>query len=164
MIIPSNFVNKNSNSLMTSDYLLDEKLSFNEIEFPIWGCQLSFNDNEIKVLLSNCGIDNVPEFCMIVQMKNSPTYGLYLVYNDLIDDENNFDNEPIIAVNTEKSNWFVCNTYLQATFLSGIEYLKDVNFMWRKCTNYKDQINLLKSFALFHNNYFSEEEDERKED
>src|SRR5574339_296325 len=86
-IIPSDFVNKEkTRSLMSKDYLLPETLSFEDEDGiissnKIWGCQLSADVQEIKILAGDCTMDpDSPEFCMLIQLKNAPAYGLYLSF------------------------------------------------------------------------------------
>src|ERR1700720_208809 len=69
-------------SLIDDKYLLNDKLSFEEGDRQIWGIQISSESQEIKVLLGNCTLDNYPEFCLIVQMKNCPFYSLLLSKED----------------------------------------------------------------------------------
>jgi hypothetical protein len=168
VVIPSNFVNtKTSESLTNKKYLLNEKLSFETedgrfIENKIWGCQFMADQQELNILLGDCSQDpNIPEFALVVQLKNAPIYGLYLVYNNLIDDK--IDSEALIAYSLNEKDWLICSTYLQATFLSGMEQIRELGLPWQKITNYKTQYDMLLSFINYHNSYF-EEQNEGQED
>lgn len=160
-IIPSSFVNLDkSKSLMTKEYLLHDKLSFqnedgNVIYNDIWGCQISTGEQELKFLLGNCGSQeqNLFECCLIIQLKDSPAYGLYLVYDDYINSIDN--NESLIAVTLNSKDWLSCNTYLQATFLAGMEQVREAGLAWNKCTDYKSQHELMLSFIKYYHSYMA---------
>jgi hypothetical protein len=154
-VIPSKFINQDkSKSLMSKEYLLNEHLLFEDesgdvIENKVWGCQMSAESQEIKVILGDCTQDSrVPEFCLLVQLKDAPAYGLYLLYDGLVDEP--LDSECMLAYSLDSKGWLECNTYLQATFLAGMEQIKDVGFGWSKCTNYQSQYQALLSFIRFH--------------
>lgn len=151
-VIPSSFVNVDkTKSLMTKEFLLHDKIPFeNEgselIENRIWGCQISAEEQELKLLLGDCTQEkNLPEYCLIVQLKNAPAYGVYLVYSDEV------ANEPLIACTLNGQDWLECQTYLQATFLAGMEQIRDIGLTWHKCNDYKEQFNMMMSFIKFHN-------------
>lgn len=152
-IIASDYVNlEKSRSLRDKDFLLNEKLSFEGedgevINNRVWGCQISAADQEIKILLGDCSEwEDIPEFALIVQLKNAPAYGLYLVCTEVV------NSEGLIACTLNSKDWMECNTYLQATFLAGMEQMKDIGLSWHKCTKYESQFKLLQSFIKFHSN------------
>jgi hypothetical protein len=149
-VIPSAFVNVDkTKSLMSKDFLLNDSLSFeNEsgiIRNKIWGCQISTEQQELKILLGDCSPEKqTPEYCLVVQLKDAPAYGIYLVCNSE-------DSEPLIACTLNGKDWMECQTYLQATFLAGMEQIRDVGLSWNKCSDYKNQYDLMVSFIDFHN-------------
>lgn len=156
-IIPSNIVNLDrTKSLISKDFLLKEKLNFeNEEGSPlknnVWGCQISAEQQEIKILVGDCTQeDNVPEFCLLVQLKDAPAYGLYLLYAP----DSNISAEPMIAVSVNNKDWMECSTYLQATFLAGMEQIRDLGLSWSKCSNYIENYQLMIEFIKFHNNFY----------
>ena len=161
LVIPSNFVNPNGKSLKSNDFLLKEKLSFetdNGTVFKnIWGCQISAGEQELNILLGDCSQDEeLLEYCLIVQLKDSPPYGAYLVYNELCCSKRPGD--ALIACALNENDWLICNTYLQATFLAGMEQIKEIGLSWNKCTNYKRHIEMMKSFIKYHDSYYEGEE------
>jgi hypothetical protein len=161
-VIPSSFIDVNkTKSLMTNEFLLKDTLSFEiegkSITNKIWGCQLSAEDNELKIILGDCTQDrDIPEYCLIVQLKNFPTYGVYLVYNDLVGED--IPSEPLIACTLNGSDWLLCNTFLQATFLAGMEQMKELGLSLNKCSNYETHINSMKTFITYHDSYYGVEE------
>lgn len=160
-IISSTFVNLDkSKSLMTKEYLLTNKLSFQNENFEtvnnnIWGCQISTGEQELKFLLGDCGSQdqNLLEYCLIVQLKNSPAYGLYIVYDNYINEISN--DECLIAVTLNNKDWLSCSTYLQATFLAGMEQVREAGLNWSKCVYYKTQYELMLSFIKHYHNCLS---------
>jgi hypothetical protein len=154
-IIPSSFVNLNkTKTLKSKEFLLPEKISFATetstiIENRVWGCQISVDQQDIKILLADCSQEeNIPEYSILVSLKNAPSYGVYLVYNDMA--PNQVNSEPLIGCSLNGKEWIECSTFLQATFLAGMEQIRDVGLAWDKCTSYKDQFNALISFTKFH--------------
>jgi hypothetical protein len=150
MVIPSAFVNFDlSKSLMSKDFILSEKLSFemddgSVIKNNVWGCQISVEQQDLKVLLGDCSQNKeCREYCLTTQIKNGPIYGLYLINQS----ENN---EAMIACSLNGKDWMECQTYLQATFLAGMEQIRDMGTFWSKCSSYKDQFDALLSFIKFH--------------
>lgn len=167
-VIPSSFINLDkSKSIMSKEFLLPEKIVFegedgSKTQNKIWGCQISVEKQELKMLLGDCTQDkDLPEFSLVVQLKGAPAYGLYLVYNDLVG--NQIDSEALISCTLDGKAWMECQTYLQATFLAGMEQMKDIGLGWNKCTDYKEQYDMLLSFIQFHSTVY-EVKDERQED
>jgi hypothetical protein len=167
-VIPSSFVDiDKSKSIMSKEFLLPEKLIFEteegvELKNKIWGCQISVEQQELKMILGNCTQEEqLPEFALIVQLKNAPAYGLYLVYNDFVGDQ--IDGEALISCTLDGKAWMECQTFLQATFLAGMEQMKDIGLFWSKCIDYKEQYNMLLSFIQFHSTVY-EVKDEGQED
>jgi hypothetical protein len=158
-VISSSFVNLDkTKSLRSKEFLLSEKLLFENENITkqnnIWGCQVSVDHHDMKILLGDCSQDNdLLEFCLIVQLKDAPSYGLYLIYNDLDPDVNA---EPLIAVSVNNKDWMECGTYLQGTFLAGMEQIRDLGLTWNKCTDYKTQYEMMLSFIKYHNSFYEE--------
>lgn len=153
-------------SLNSKEFLLPEKMSFRDgegktVQNKIWGCQISVDQSEIKIMAADCGIDpEIPEYCVLVQLKNSPAYCMYFVYSDHLPVEDQVDEEALLAVNINDKEWMECGTYLQGTFLAGVEQIRDVGMTWNKCSNYQDQIETMKSFMKFHTYMYSNAWDE----
>lgn len=162
-VIPSSHISLNkSKSLMSQEFLLSDKLTFEVddalIKNRIWGCQISSEQQEIKILLGDCSQEkNVSEYCLVIQLKDAPSYGMYLVCND------NVDSEPLLACSINGKDWLECNTYLQATFLAGMEQIKELGLNWNKCKDYKEQYEMMISFIQFHSEIY-EEKDEGQEE
>jgi len=159
-VLPSNFVDQQqTKSVIDKQWLLSEKITFESetgeiVRKNVYGCQVSVTDNkEFKLLLADCTQEkNVPEYCLLIQLKDAPAFAVYLIFNQLVDDPP--EPEAMIAVNADKKHWIPCTTYLQATFLAGMEQLRDIGFGWTKCRDYQELYTQLLSFIKFHDNYF----------
>jgi hypothetical protein len=167
-ILPSEFINRNrSNPLISTDYLLSDKLHFQVdnqvINKNVWSCQVNVSGKEFKVLLGDCGTTDFYEFAMVVCSKELPTWGLYLVFDDSVNVE---DKEAMIACsvpNDTNDSWLEASTFLQASFLAGMEQLRDAGLAWNKPTEYKEEFQRLLSFIKFHTAVY-EVQDEGQEE
>lgn len=159
-VLPSTFVNRDlTKSIIDKPYLLSEKISLETengdvLKKNIYGCQAKIGDvKEIKMMLADCTEDKQwPEYCLLVQLKDAPAFGVYLVYSG--QSEEKVDPEVLIAVSPDKEHWMPCSTYLQATFLAGMEQVRDSGFGWGKCTDYQELYKQLLSFIKFHHGFY----------
>lgn len=156
LIVPCDFINYDrSKSLNSKEYLLDKKITFKEegvyYQNNLWGCQISTSEQGIKLILANCATGSYnEEYCLIVAVNNLPVYGLYLA-SDKIE-----DNYSLISVSADNGkNWMPCKTFLQATFLAGMEQIREVALNWERCADYEKEFEMIKSF-LSHRESLSE--------
>jgi hypothetical protein len=167
-VLPAAFIKQDTlQSLIDKQFLLSEKITFQSetgesIVKNVYGCQMSVTDSkEFKMLLADCTQEaDLPEYCLLVQLKDSPVFGLYLLFNHLA--ENPPDSEAMIAVSSDGKHWMPCSMYLQATFLAGMEQLKDLAFGWGKCTSYQDLYQQMLSFIKFHSKFYEVEDEGQK--
>lgn len=159
-VVPSIFINLDkSKSLMDKDYLLSDTIPF-EGEEPgqvkknkVWGCQLTADQQDIKILLGDCSEDrSIQEYALLVALKDAPIYGVYLVASEQ-------DSEPLIAVTMNGKEWMECNTYFQATFLAGMEQIRQFGFTWDKCSDHKEHLEMLLSFINFHHTVYGDRDE-----
>jgi hypothetical protein len=150
-IIPSNHINLDkTNSLMSREFLLPETMSFtlednNIIRRKVWGCQISAQKQEVKILLCDSSLEKeIPEYTLIVQAKDTPMYGLYIVSNPQV------ESQALIACSLNGKEWLECPTYLQATFLGGMEQIREVGLIPHKVTNYEELFVSMRQFINFH--------------
>jgi hypothetical protein len=164
-VLPSSFVNKDTvTSIIDKQYLLSEKLSFEgNLRKNVYGCQVTVSDNkELKLLLADCTQEKeYPEFCLLVQLKDAPAFGVYLIFTQL--SEKPIDPEVLIGVSSDGKHWMPCSTYLQATFLAGMEQIRDIGFGWTKAHNYDELYQQLLSFIKFHHNFYGEVDEGQEE-
>jgi hypothetical protein len=165
-VLPAAFTSSEKmQSLVDKKFLLPEKIVLEMeggeiVRKNIFGCQISVTDaKDLKILLGDCTLSpELPEYCLVVQLKDMPIFGAYLCFTKLYDPEptavEEVDSEALIAVSVDKKNWMPCSGYLQATFLAGMEQTRDLGFGWSKCTKYQDQYQMLLSFIKFHRNFY----------
>lgn len=159
-VLPSSFIDKErTRSIIDKQFLLPEKLTFQDngetvFRASVYGCQVTVaSTKEFKILLADCTEDpDLPEYCLTLQLKDAPVFGVYLMYTELM--ENPPDSEALIGVSVDEKHWMPCSAYLQGTFLAGMEQIKDLGFGWIKCTNYKNQYDALLSFIKFHHDFY----------
>jgi hypothetical protein len=148
-LVPDN----GSKSLLSDEFILSDKLKFefdkDIVSKNIYGCEFNTQDTDFKILLGDCSY-STKEYVLIISLSNSPTYGIYI-------NQSNLD-ECIIAC-TLGDSWLVCNTGLQATFLAGMEQLKELIVYWKKCEKYEKQLNLMKSFLEFEQSHYLDNEE-----
>jgi hypothetical protein len=159
-VVPSSTIDSSKTiSIRSQEFVLPQILTFadetgSEIKNAIWGCNIKAaqGDEKLTILLGDCTqYPDIPEFCLVVQLKNAPAYGLYLTYNDL---KEGCLSDPLIAVAVNSKDWMPCDTYLQATFLAGMEQIRDLNFGRQKCDDYQTQYELLLSLIKFHSVFY----------
>lgn len=157
--LPANFVAADTlRSIIDRKFLLPDKLKLTttdhqELSKNIYGCQTSVSGKELRLLLADCSLEkNLPEYCLLVQLKGAPAYGLSLLFGGLVPDPP--ATEVLIALCGDGKNWMPCNTYLQASLLASMEQLRDVGGQWGKCVFYQEQLNLLLSFVSFRDLFF----------
>jgi hypothetical protein len=68
----------------------------------------------------------------------------------------------MIAVTMNGKEWMECGTFLQATFLAGMEQIREVGLAWNKCANYKEQFDMLLAFINFHHNTYGDRDEGKK--
>lgn len=157
LIIPSKFIDSNSfQSLCSDSFMLKEKLSFlsedgKKVNNKIWGCELSFASEQVKIIIGDCSQDSSKELCMVIHLSNSPSYGLYICLDS--------DDKPLIACMIDShAAWMPCNTFLQATFLAGMEQIKEFFVTASKLNDYNEQHLMLLSLIRFYNSLYDEED------
>jgi hypothetical protein len=167
-VLPSDFVNQDiTKSLIDTSHMLPEKVSFEidgkVIRNNIYGCQVMVADSkELRLMLADCTQEkDFPEYALLVQLKDAPAFGVYMIYTKK--SEEKVDPEVMIAVSTDKDNWMPCSIYLQATFLAGMEQIRDLGFGWTKAANYSEQHKQLLSFIKFHQNIYWEDDEGQEE-
>jgi len=152
-VISSEFIDYNrSHSLLDKQYNLPLKIKFEGDEVvgkqsgQVWGCQISAENQEVKILLGNCSQEkDILEYALIVQLKDAPSYGMYLIHT-----RENIPSDPMLACSVNGTEWMECNTFLQASFLTGMEQIKEMGLGWNKCLSYEKEFNKLLSFIQYH--------------
>lgn len=157
-------INKSQNvkSLIVKEYLLQDKLVFEFddntiINSNIWGCEINIKEKKkLKILISDLSLDaSFAEYCVIFHLDDCPTYGIVLM-------ESPNQSFTSIACTINGTEWHECNLYLQATFLAGMEKLRDHSFFYKKIDNYQLEYCHLLSFIKYYTSYYEESDEGKK--
>lgn len=160
-IISTPYINNVGKNLRSKEFLSDKKIKFeiNDaiIEHNVYSCETMADAKRLKILLADCSAikTNVLEFALMVCVEDMPTYGLYLVFNDL---EKTIHPEPMIAVSLNSKDFMICNTYLQNTFCAGMEELRELGFNWAPHIITEEDFSILSNFIDYHDDYYLENE------
>jgi len=134
-------VNHDNGFIMNDEFLLNQTIDFDIFSGKIWSCETKINDAKIKLLLAECSAEK-QEYAFISQIDGCPLYGCYLSYS--IE-----PNDSLISfANTD--NWMICNYFLQASFLAGMDQLSQLSRSWSINSDPSDLIFKLKSFIDHH--------------
>lgn len=150
-------------SICHDSFLLDKKITFQvdncELFAPVWACQTSVENKTLNIICTSLAIDheehvNNTETFILVKLEGQPSYGCYLSSAGLgITVWDGF-----IAVELKTKSWIPTTTFLQATFLAGMEQLKDLSSKYDKSINIEELFTLLKSFIAYRESLISAEE------
>lgn len=125
-------------------FLTKEQISFfleKELFAPVWACQTSINDKKLSIICTSFGYD---ERFVVVKLDGNPAYGLYLDYDAHDKYVNGF-----IATEIKSKAWIPTTIFLQATFLAGMEQLKDLTSKYDKASGLEELFLLLKEFIAY---------------
>lgn len=151
-VISTDFINVKSQTLISKNFLLEEKLQLeieedDLIQNSVWGCKFYIEGKTLKIIVGDASIDNsITEFCAIIHLDESPTYGMYIAMNE--------DSRALIACSINGKDWMKCSIYLEATFLAGMEQMKNHLLLPQKCENYKSEFESMVSLMNFHSTVF----------
>jgi hypothetical protein len=139
---------KTNVSLISNEFILDKKIIISDNDTTwknnVWGCNLEFGSSTMRILVANVSPDpRIIEYVSIIQLEKFPMYGLYISPFEK-------NTNSLIAVSTNGgTSWQMCNLYLQATFLAGMESVADLQFKLNKCSDYDTHYNALYNFIDF---------------
>lgn len=152
--------NPNARSLQSPEFQLSKKLVFTTIdvglrENDVWGCKFSYLSGEVNVVLGDCsqiGSVSPDEMCLIVGLKGSPFYALYL---DELD-----DGGFMIATSLDGKAWVECSLFLQGTFLAAMEQIKEMQGVPERLIDFEEMFNSMVSFIQFRDGMLDDGEDD----
>lgn len=132
-------------TLISDDFLTDLKIEYENINEKlstanIWATEAIANGVKIQLMASAFHMDN-DEFAIVIEIENCPTYGCYL--------ENCKNMNSLIAFSVKNNAWIPTDIFTQATFLAGMEQLKDLTAEFSVCKNTKSLYEKLISFVNF---------------
>ena len=152
-------VKNNFNSIMQPEFMLESKISFEDGEQKnIWGIEFKIQENYLNLLLADCSQDVIPEYALLVSTKDAPSYGCYLSYSEY--DPEKQQSLPMIACSLG-SSWAECSIFLQATFLSGMEKIKEFNVEYNRVSDEDYYYHNIKNFIKFYQERLDAWEEDR---
>ncbi len=137
--------------LQSSTFLLPETISLDfddgEKKLKLWGTEVDINSKKLKMLLTDLTDNkNEKEYALVVQLDDCPAYGCYLCLESTVIDKN-VPRHGLIFFSLQENTWVATNTYLQASFLAGMEQLKDVLSTWNKSSDNESMVNEMKALV-----------------
>jgi len=117
----------------------------------VWACEATINN--AKIVMAHTAFrmgDNDKDYALVVDIQDCPLYGCYLSMYD-------YDSHPykdgLITFSlrpkkkSEENAWIETTNYLQATFLAGMENLRDLMVSYSKPKDTNDIFKVLLSFV-----------------
>lgn len=156
------YIIRNMFEVKKDDFKLKEKFAcenyFGEaVKAPVWMIEGKIGTDKFQACL--CELSNdynvLQEFILLTKLEESPTYASYWSHD--------FEDEMIqstLCYSTQENVWLPTNTYLQATYLAGMESLKDVLVEWKLPS---DTSLLSKGLKSFYDHTMADTEDEDEE-
>ena len=132
--------------ITTDTFCLKENLLFSDEDGDhkslLWLAQTDIGAI-MKILCADFSLDNL-EYALIVELEKCPAYGCYLCF-----DKSNGEVFDGLLAFFSNGKWLTANTYLQATFLAGMESVKNFNAPWIPGKD-SNLIEKMKSFISFY--------------
>jgi hypothetical protein len=131
------------------DYTDEE---YREKQAEVFACQTSIENDQLNIICVSFpdSYDYDTENFVIVKLGNSPAYGCYL--GSIKADGEMKASDGSIATEIRPGAWIPTTTFLQATFLAGMEQVKELTSKYEKAKNIEDLFKLLKEFITYQNN------------
>ena len=143
------FMDKRTHSLLAeplkTDAYIDVQEDEKEIHYPIYACETRITQTKIVmagvIFADTTDPQNLPDMAVVVNIEDCPTYGCYLSQG-----------EGVIAFTIKDNAWMEANTFLSATFLAGMENLRDVVQPYTQCQDIKPLHQALIAFLKYIDN------------
>jgi hypothetical protein len=119
----------------------------------VWAGETKIENKKFSFIYTSLVMKDFPmEDFLVVKLDDNPGYGCYasaeLVVNQFQLNEFNIQ-DGFIAVQLKSQSWIPANIYLQATFLAGMEQLKDLASRYEKSSKMEEMFGLLKDFITY---------------
>ena len=117
-------------SIVSPDFQLSDTLCFvddEEIDHfaPMWAAKTFIQQGSIQILAADMSIDEEKEYSVLVELEKCPTYASYVCLDKT---KQIYDSKLFILM---ANKWMSANTYLQATFLAGMEQMREAATVWQ---------------------------------
>lgn len=112
-------------SFLKKEYLLNQKILFEESKQNIWGIRVEIEKGSfLQILVADCRQNNFPEYAVLVALSDVPSYAAYLSYDEFASEDTQAD-RPLVACKINNNPWVEASVYMQGSFLCGMEKMKD---------------------------------------
>lgn len=145
-------------SLKSPSFKLATTIDLEDTKLPLWGAEVMLDKSRLRLLLTDLtekGDIHNKEYGLVVSLDDCPSYAAYVLLESTVVDKN-VPRHGKIFFSLEESNWLMTSMFLQASFLCGMEQLKEVPSIWNKITNEEDLVEGMK--LLVEKIFESEEE------
>jgi hypothetical protein len=142
-------------SIKNETFLTSEQISYSsddgEKTAPVWACQTSVEGKKLSMICTSLiipgedHIDDTENF-VVVKLAGQPAYGCYLLSAGF----GTFIEAGFIATELKPKTWIPTTTFLQATFLAGMEQLRDLTSKYDAISSPEELFTLLKEFIVYH--------------
>lgn len=133
----------------TIQYQEDDEVYGENAHATLYGAEFSIEKSKFRMLLADFNSNETnSEYALVVKLEGSPTYGCYLYVDNAIGDPE----DGFICFAAKPNTWVKASVAIQATFLAGMENLREINSSWIKPKKYQDLLQELKSFYEYQNN------------
>jgi hypothetical protein len=95
-----------------------------EYQAPMYAAQAIIQQATMRFLCADLSYQDEQEFALIIELDGCPTYASYLV----LEGGQIIDAELAVLI---KNKWLDANTFLQASFLAGMEQLREMGVIWQ---------------------------------
>ena len=115
-------------------------------KISLWGAEVKLDNSKLRLLLADLTEKNDlhnKEYALVVSLQDCPAYAAYLLLESTVVDKN-IPRHGKIFFSLEDSNWLSTSIFLQASFLCGMEQMKEVPSVWNKMTDEQDLIEGMK--------------------
>jgi hypothetical protein len=133
-------------SIIDTSFILEEPFCLindenEEINNSMWSCKIDIESKSFRLLLADCSSLGEEEYALIISLEGSPEYGIYFSITD--------PTACYIACLLNEF-WTPANVYMQASFLAGMEQIKDLSLPWVRNEKTKDLYDKLVKFIGYH--------------
>lgn len=128
----------------------------------VYSCQMKVNNSSFQIICAKLSTDyktSIDEdVYFVIKLEGCPTYGCYLSVNtDKMEDVNNQSfHDGFIACFIDNKHWVPAPVFIQATFLAGMEQLRELSAPFTKVDSNEELFNNLKSFITYKESYMNE--------
>lgn len=128
----------------TSHTIKLEEEGGEESENKVYACQSTYNNTKIIMGATSISDINGEEIIVVIKIEGCPTYACTLIQNGRGEIQSSD-----ICFSLQKDQWISADTFIQASFLAGMEQFRDITASFIECENSKEIYQLIVSFIKY---------------